>query len=120
MKKLFLAAALLTVLLATGSAAAPEKGYFGFKVKPEMTGFMLNPTVKRVLVAAVTPGSPAAGRVGVGDEIIEAEGQTVPGAKALQLKPMLQKTPGETVHLKLKRANGEKYSVEIAAVKRPA
>jgi PDZ domain-containing secreted protein len=80
---------------------------------------MLNPTVKRVSIKSIEPNSPASGRVGVGDEIIEAEGHAVPGGKALQLKPMLQKSPGETVHLKMKRPNGESYYVEITAVKRP-
>ena len=119
MKKLLLAA-LLSLALAAEAAAAPEKGYFGFKLAVSTSGFMLNPTVDRVTVGGVAPNSPAAGRVGVGDEIIEAEGHAVPGGKALQLKPLLQKSPGETVHLKLKRADGESYSVEITAVKRPA
>lgn len=118
MKTIFFAA-LLALSMASGAAAAPEKGYFGFKIEAETAGFMLNPTVKRVSIKTVVPDSPAAGRVAVGDEIIEAEGHAVPGAKALQLKPMLQKSPGDTVHLKLKRPNGESYYVEITAVKRP-
>lgn len=119
MKKLLLAG-LLSLAIASGAAAAPEKGYFGFRIEAQTSGFMFNPTVKRVSIKSVEPNSPAAGRVAVGDEIIEAEGHAVPGGKALELKPMLQKSPGETVHLKLKRANGESYSVELTAVKRPA
>jgi C-terminal processing protease CtpA/Prc len=118
--KNLLFAALLSLTIASGATAAPEKGYFGFKIEAETSGFMLNPTVKRVAIKSVIPDSPAAGRIAVGDEIIEAEGHAVPGGKALQLKPMLQKSPGETVHLKMKRPNGESYSVEITAVKRPA
>ncbi len=119
MKSLLLAA-LLCVAFVRGAAAAPEKGYFGFKLSVSTAGFMFNPTVKRVTIGSIVPDSPAAGRIAVGDEIIEAEGHAVPGAKALELKPIMQKSPGETVHLKLKRANGESYSVEITAVKRPA
>ncbi|MFN2475823.1 MAG: PDZ domain-containing protein [Chthoniobacterales bacterium] len=119
MNKMFLAT-FLTLAILTGAQAAPEKGYFGFKLGAETTGFPLNPTVKRVVIKSVVPDSPAAGHLEVGDEIIEAEGHAVPGAKALQLKPIMQKSPGETVHLKLKRANGESYSVNLTAVKRPA
>lgn len=119
MKKLLLAA-VIRLALSGGAAAAPEKGYFGFKLAVSTSGFMFNPTVKRVTIGSIVPNSPADGRIAVGDEIIEAEGHAVPGAKALELKPIMQKSPGETVHLKLKRNNGESYSVEITAVKRPA
>jgi hypothetical protein len=41
----------------------------------------------------------------------------VPGRKASELKPLIQKEAGESLHLKLKRRNGETYSVTLVAVK---
>ena len=68
----------------------------------------------------VAPGSPAdKQRIQVGDEIIEAAGKKVPGAKANDLKPLLEKEVGEVLHLRLKRSRGEIYSANLTAVKRP-
>ena len=119
MKKLLLAALLITAM-AAGSEAAEEKGWFGFKLAVETSGFALNPTVKVAKVKSVTPESPAAAQqISVGDEIIEAEGLPVPGGRALKLRPIMKKSPGETIHLRLKRANGETYSARVTAIKRP-
>lgn len=120
MKKLLLGSMLFVALLA-GAQGAEEKGFFGFKVAVETSGFMLNPTVKKVMVESVVPGSPAAeAHIATGDEIVEADGFTVPGGKALQLRPIMQKSPGQSIHLKLKRTSGENYSVDITAGKRPS
>ncbi len=110
------------ILLAAGlaaSASAGEKGWFGFVGKVRGSGF-LNPTVSSVLVDSIVPNSPAAQKgVAVGDEIVQVEKTDVPGHKASELKPLIEKQVGETLHLKLKRPNGETYSVSMVAVKRP-
>jgi S1-C subfamily serine protease len=113
-------ALLFTVALLLNAAAADEKGWFGFGVDVKTSGFMLNPNVASIVIAEITPNSPAAAqRVAVGDEIVEAEGTTVPGSKALQLRSIMTKRPGETLHLRLKRKDGEIYSATITATKRP-
>lgn len=120
MKKLLLAALLIAVL-AAGAGAAEEKGWFGFQLAVEAEGFMLNPTVRVVKVESVVPNSPAAAeRISPGDEIIEAEGVAVPGGRALKLKPIMARRPGERIRLRLKRPNGETYSTTLTAVKRPS
>jgi C-terminal processing protease CtpA/Prc len=98
---------------------AGEKGWFGFGVAIKGEGFF-NPTVLSATVDKVEPNSPAAekGIVG-GDEIIQVENTDVAGHKASELKPLLQKQVGETLHLRLKRAGGETYSVSLIAAQKP-
>jgi C-terminal processing protease CtpA/Prc len=102
-----------------GIASAADKGYFGFGLGVKGEG-MFNPTVKSVTVQSIQPGTPAAEqKIAVGDEIVEVEGVSVPGRKANELKPLMEKKVGEVIHLRLKRANGEIYSVTMTAIKRP-
>ena len=118
MKKLPLVVLALTWIF-TSSLLAAEKGWLGFELNIAGESFF-SLTVRSVTVASVTPKSPAAGQaIAAGDEIIQVEQTTVPGRKAWELKPLLQKQVGESVHLKLKRPTGETYSVTLTAVKRP-
>lgn len=120
MKRILIALATTVALLFTADAA-PEKGWFGFHIDVKTAGFVLNPTVASVTILDIAPNSPAAGQhINAGDEIVEAEGKPVPGARALQLKPLLTKSPGEVLHLRLKRKDGEVYSVTLTAAKKPA
>jgi C-terminal processing protease CtpA/Prc len=115
-----ISALLLFALLCTAAARAGEKGWFGFELEIAGQGFFLNPTVRAVRVVSVVPKSPAAEQsIVAGDEIIQVENTEVPGRKASELKPLIQKPPGESVHLKLKRRNGETYSVTLVAAKPP-
>jgi C-terminal processing protease CtpA/Prc len=117
MKKLSLLALLLTFVW-TSMVVAAEKGWFGFGLKVEGSGF-LSLTVQSVTVESIAPHSPASEQsIAVGDEIIQVEEMTVPGRRAWELKPLLQKQVGETIHLRLKRPTGETYSVTLTAVKR--
>lgn len=110
---------LLFLLFCGGVALAAEKGWFGFRLGVKGEG-MFNPTVKSVTVQSVEPGTPAAEhKIAAGDEIVEVGGVSVPGRKANELKPLMEKKAGEVVHLRLKRANGEIYPVTMTAVKRP-
>ena len=118
MKKLLVGVLLLTVW--TYTVFAGEKGWFGFGVAVKVEGFILNPTLSSVTVDTVEAHSPAAGKgIAIGDEITQLENTDVPGHKAWDLKALMQKSVGESLHLKLKRPNGEIYSVTLVAVKRP-
>jgi C-terminal processing protease CtpA/Prc len=111
---------LVLIFVWTSMAAAGEKGWFGFGVKVAGEGFFLNPTVRSITIESIAPNSPAAGQhIGVGDEIIQVENTEVPGRKASELKPLMQKQVGETVRLRLKRPTGETYSVTLTAAKAP-
>ena len=117
MKKLSLVVLSLTVVF-TSSLVAAEKGWFGFGLKVEGSGF-LSFTVKSVTVESIAPHSPASEQsIAVGDEIIQIDETTVPGRRAWELKPLLQKQVGDKIHLRLKRPSGETYSVTLTAVKR--
>ena len=118
-KKFFLTA-VVAVALSVGVHAADQKGFLGFKPDAQTSGSPADPTITSVTVKSVEPNSPAAAQhLTVGDEILEADGHTVPGGRGMELRPILQKKVGETLHLKLKRASGETYSADLKAVKGP-
>ncbi len=111
---------LLVTVIAGAIPAAQEKAWFGFKLAVKTSGLVLNPTVVAAVVQSVTANSPASQqKVAVGDEIVEAEGMPVAGNKARKLTPFLTKAPGEVLHLRLKRNDGEAYSATLTAMKRP-
>ena len=117
MKKLLVCC--LLVAAWTFQLWAEEKGWFGFGTAIRGTG-LFNPTILSATVDSVEPKSPAADKsIAVGDEIIQVENTDVPRHKASGLKPLMQKAVGESLHLKLKRPNGETYSVTLIAAKRP-
>ena len=110
-------AALFALLLSVSSAAwAGERGSFGFALSINGEGVFWNPTLRSVKIGTVAPKSPAAeaGMV-TGDEIIEVGGKTVPGAKGNDLKAHVEKDIGESLHMKLRRANGEVAAVTLVA-----
>jgi C-terminal processing protease CtpA/Prc len=83
-------------------------------------GFVLSPIVNRATVLQVAANSPAANSgIGPGDEVLEVGGLTVAGGKAKQLQAALAKAIGEVLTLRLKRQNGETYSVALIAARRP-
>ncbi len=118
MSKLGLTLAILASFAAT--AAAAEKAWYGFHIKPHTTGFVLNPVVQSVVIDMIAPNSPASAQgIRVGDEILEADGTTVPGTHAVQLITLVNKKPGDTLRLLLRRRDGETYRVVIVATKKP-
>lgn len=118
MKKLFLAVLCVGCGFALSLTAA-EKGWFGFGVAVAGSGY-INPTVKSITVDSIEPNSPASEQsMAVGDQVIQVESTEVPGRKASELKALMQKRPGESVRLRLKRPTGEIYSVTLVAVKPP-
>jgi len=98
-------------------AAAP--GVFGMTLTVKAGGWFRNPTIERLTIDSVTPGSPAAkAHLAARDEVLEMDGHVVVGAKANDLKPLLHKSVGEPLKLTLKRKSGEIYSITLIAVPR--
>ncbi len=109
--------ALFALLLSVSSAVwAGERGYFGFGVAVDGEGSMWNPTLRSVKIESVAPKSPAAlAGIVTGDEVVEVSGKVVVGAKGNDLKAQVGKNIGESLHLKLRRANGEVAAVTLVA-----
>ena len=49
----------IALLLSSAVALAGERGYFGFSPSVSGTGLFLNPTVTRIGIDKVAPGTPA-------------------------------------------------------------
>lgn len=96
-----------------------ERGYFGFSPRVATSGFFLDPTVERISIAEVVPGSPAQ-RAGLraGDEVLEVEGKAVAGMKARRVRELASRGVGESLHLVLRR-DGERLELTMTAVARP-
>ena len=111
----------VVTLISTGALFAAEKGWFGFSVAiGAETIFSLNPVIRAIKIADVEPDSPAS-RAGLqkADEVLELENVKVAGKRANELKPLMQKSVGETLHLRLKHSDGREYSAAlVAAAKR--
>lgn len=112
---LFLALSLLSVV-----AVGAQKGWFGFAISVDAEGLALNPTIRSVTVQSVLPSSPAAlSGMAAGDVVLEVQGVTVAGAKADVLKAAMQKSVGETLHLKILRGGRETKEFSLVAVPKP-
>lgn len=110
----------LALLLISALATAGERGYFGFGMSVTSSGFSLNPTVEKIRIAAVVPGSPAAANgIAANDEIIKVEGVPIAGRKTKELKAMAARDIGQTLNLEMKRPDGKVYQASLVAVKRP-
>lgn len=114
-------ATLVSVVLAFASVAlGSERGWFGMTAGVDGSGFFLNPTVKSATITKVVANSPAAEqKLAVGDEIVEVEGRAVAGSKAKEIQPLMQKSVGGTLHLRLKRKSGQLYSAALVAAPQP-
>lgn len=107
------------LLLVSALATAGERGYFGFGISLTGSGF-INPTVKRLHIASVEPGSPAAiNGIATNDEIIKLEGVAIAGRKARDLKALATRDIGQTLNLDMKRSDGTLYRASLIAVRRP-
>ncbi|MDQ6655517.1 MAG: PDZ domain-containing protein [Verrucomicrobiota bacterium] len=116
----FLLVATLFAAIAIPSATAAEKAWYGFHIRVETAGFVLNPIVRSVKIDKVASNSPASAQsIRVGDAIVEADGAAVPGARALQLWPILSKQPGDTLRLRLQRPDGETYAAVVTGISKP-
>lgn len=105
-------------------AGAAEKGFFGYALRTEFDGSWFNPVLATAYIGEVVPGTPTAkAGIAVRDVLLEFEGLKVPGAKGdglKKLKAALEKPAvvGDQRHMRLRRANGEEYSVVLTAESR--
>lgn len=100
---------------------AVEKGFIGLKIdmKADASGLssIFNPTIMSAWVGYIVPKSPADGHdMAIGDIVLEIDGIPLSGCKLSVLKAKMSARPGQTVHLKLKRSNGEIYTADLTAV----
>ena len=107
-------------LIVSSCLAGESGGWFGFTINVDASIFSLNPVLRSATVAKVVAGSPAArGGVIVGDQIIQVEGVAIVGRRAKEIKPLMQKAAGETLHLQMKHLNGNIYSTSLVAQAKP-
>src|SRR5215831_16839896 len=107
-------------LIGWSGLAGEGGGWFGFVINVDTSMFSLNPVLHSATVTKVVAGSPAAkGGVTVGDQIIQVEGVAIAGRRAKEIKPLMQKAPGETLHLQMKHPNGSIYSASLIAETKP-
>jgi predicted metalloprotease with PDZ domain len=114
--------ALLAVTLLSLSTTlwAAEKGWFGLGVSVDADG-VFNPTLRSLTVTKVFPSSPAAlAGLASGDTVLEVEGIVVAGTRADVLKATMQKSVGETLHLKIQHGATGTREVSMVAVRKPA
>jgi len=103
------------VLPHPGHAAEVEEKPF---TQVEGEGFFLNPLVTKILVTEVAHGSVAeAAGIKPGDQIIQIEGETVAGKRAMELRRFTKWNPGETRKFRLKHADGTEADVRITKPK---
>jgi S1-C subfamily serine protease len=80
----------------------------------------LNPVVESIKLTQITPGSPAAQKgLAVGDWVMEIDGVVIGGRKVKELQPLIQKSVGQSMRLRLKKPNGKSYTVVLVGVARP-
>ena len=109
----------LAIVCIAGEAEA-GKGWFEFVIDVDVPRFSVNPVVRSATVIKVLEGSPAAKQgLAKGDQLIEIEKLTVAGGKAKELQSAMQKSVGETLHLRLRRNSGEVYSAALVATSKP-
>lgn len=106
----------LLFVLADTVRAAEQK--LGFATDLEAEGFFLNPIVRKIRVSDVTKGSIAeAAGIRVGDLIIQIEGQTMAGKRALDLRPFMKLDPGATRSMRVKHTDGSEADVRLTKPK---
>jgi hypothetical protein len=108
------------VFLFSAVALGAEKGWFGLGVSVDVDGLSLNPTLRTITVQKVFTSSPAASAgIVPGDTLVEVEGIVVAGSKADLIKAAMQKSVGQTLHLKVRRSTADIREVSMVAVPRP-
>jgi predicted metalloprotease with PDZ domain len=112
---------LAAIFLFSAAVLGAEKGWFGLAVSVDVDGLSLNPTLRTITVQKVFASSPAAS-VGMapGDTLVEVEGIVVAGTKADIIKTAMQKSVGQTLHLKIRRSTADIREVALVAVPKPA
>ncbi len=110
----------LFALCSVANAVAAASGWFGLKLNVDADGFF-NPIVRSITIEMVDPGSPAAkAGLAVGDAVVEVQGVKVVGAKASELKPVLQMSVGQTLRLKIAHGSAPPKEVVLTAAPKPS
>lgn len=109
------AAGLACALAVTPASAA--KGRLGFAVEVETSGFFLSPSLQRVSITTVTPGSPAAlGGLRAGDAVIDVDGVAIKGSPAKSLGAKLQGlAPGQHLRMTVRHPDGRVATLDLIA-----
>ena len=112
--KLLSVAILLLVLPLVSTAGINHELGFRFHVD---TNGAFRPTIERITVTGVRPGSPAASQgLAVGDRIVEADGVKILGAPVERTSLLLGETrPSGRLFLKVMRNNGVVFHVDLVA-----
>ena len=113
---------LFTVMAFTGTiVVAGEKGWFGFAMAIDLEGAPLDPKLRTIKVESIVPSSPAAfAGLTPGDLVLEIEGITVAGANAATVKAAMQRSVGESLHLKIKHGADAPRDVVLTAAPKPS
>src|SRR5438270_760279 len=102
---------LMLVFACLSYAGSPK---LGFAVSVEGEGFFLNPLVTKILVTEVKKASLAeAAGLRAGDQIIQIEGQSVAGRRAMELQPFMKLNLGETRTFRLRHADGTEFDARF-------
>src|SRR5438477_8086364 len=103
---------ILLLVPAHPNHAAEQK--LGLVTQVEGEGFFLNPLVTKILVTEVASGSLAeAAGIKAGDQIIQIDGETIAGKRALELRRFLKLNPGEPRKFRLMHAYGTAADARI-------
>ena len=107
---------LLLVFACPSHAAGPK---LGFAVSVEGEGFFLNPLVTKIVVTEVKKASLAeAAGIRAGDQIIQIEGRSVAGRRAMELQPFMKLNLGETRTFRLRHADRIEFDARFTDPKR--
>jgi membrane-associated protease RseP (regulator of RpoE activity) len=107
-----------TLLLALVQLSHGAEASLGFEVSVEGEGFFLNPLITKILVTDVKKNSLAeAAGMRAGDQIIQIDGQTVAGRRALELRRWMKLNAGETRTFRLKHADGTEIDARLTKPK---
>lgn len=114
MTRLIRTAAVAALLLAAAPAFA-AKGHLGFAVEVTASG-MYKPTLKKLGIKRVVPGSPAASAGMLpGDAVLEIDGHPVPGAPAREMAARFDLQPGQHLRMKVRHPNTVVANLDIIA-----
>lgn len=94
-----------TLVFAAATPAFATKGHLGFAIEATTSG-LFSPTLTRVAVKSVRPGSAAAAAgLLTGDVVLEVDGHAVPGAPAREMAARLNLQSGQHLLMKVRHPN---------------
>jgi C-terminal processing protease CtpA/Prc len=112
--------AAVLLLALCGLAAARGEGWIGIGLDVDTGGSFWHPRVQSAKVSSIAADSPAAKQaIAVGDSLVEIAGLPVAGGDGNALLGKMRTTAGDSVHLKLQRADGTIYERDVVAVPPP-